>query len=96
MMYSSIIRRILLFLYLFFWPSFVAASIDSANEQVPQLLILPPILDGGHGDAKTVDHEFVGYLTPFTFSLSLLILIAVFAAYFPPWDISGPHSTQKT
>lgn len=95
-MYSSITTEIMLFLYLSLWSSFVAASIDSANEQVPQLLILPPILDEGHGDAKTVDHEFVGYLKPFTFSLSLLIHIAVFAAHFPPWNISRSLSTQKT
>lgn len=91
-MYFCIIKRVMLLIYLFFWPSFAAAL----NEQLPQLLILPPILDGRHGDAKTADHEFVGYLTPKSFSLNLLTRLSVFAPYFPPWNISESHSTQKT
>lgn len=51
----------MLFICLFIWPLFAAASIELTNEQLPQLL---PIPDGRHDDAKTADHEFVGYLTP--------------------------------
>lgn len=93
-MYSCIriSKSAMLFILFLIWPLFAAASIDLTNEQLPQLL---PIIDGGSGDVKTADHEFVGYLTPKPFELNSLILLSVFAAHFPPWHISESHSTQK-